>query len=540
MDLANVIIYAGAGLLVLFLLILFFVSYIKAAPDEVIIISGFRKPRTIIGHAGFKIPFLERSDKLSLKLIPIDVKTSNSVPTFDYINVKVDAVVNAKISDDPELLKSAAQNFLNKSTDQIKAMIVDVLEGNMREIVGQMKLVDMVTDRKQVSEKVLENAIPDLKKLGVVIQTFNIQNFFDEGEVIKNLGVDKTVAIQKAAKISAANAARDVKIAEAEAQKLANDAQVAANLEIAQKQNDLEVKKADLQRIADTQKAIADAAYEIQKQEQQKTINVKAAEAEVANQEKQIEIRERMVAVTEKELQAKIQKTAEAEREAQIQKSEAELFKQQKDAEAALFKQQKDADGIKRIADAEKEKAFAEAAGIKAKGEAEADAIKAKGLAEAEALDKKAEAMQKYGDAARQEMQLKALETLFQQFPQIAASVAKPMEKIGNITMYGSGNTAALTGDIIKTVTQISNGLTESMGINLPTILNSMFGAKLAGVSPKVEEVKEVVPEPVVKNPAPKPAPKAEPVSVARKTVESDVPSMETLNRINNKFKPNR
>lgn len=540
MDLANVIIYAGAGLLVLFLLILFFVSYIKAAPDEVIIISGFRKPRTIIGHAGFKIPFLERSDKLSLKLIPIDVKTSNSVPTFDYINVKVDAVVNAKISDDPELLKSAAQNFLNKSTDQIKAMIVDVLEGNMREIVGQMKLVDMVTDRKQVSEKVLENAIPDLKKLGVVIQTFNIQNFFDEGEVIKNLGVDKTVAIQKAAKISAANAARDVKIAEAEAQKLANDAQVAANLEIAQKQNDLEVKKADLQRIADTQKAIADAAYEIQKQEQQKTINVKAAEAEVANQEKQIEIRERMVAVTEKELQAKIQKTAEAEREAQIQKSEAELFKQQKDAEAALFKQQKDADGIKRIADAEKEKAFAEAAGIKAKGEAEADAIKAKGLAEAEALDKKAEAMQKYGDAARQEMQLKALETLFQQFPQIAASVAKPMEKIGNITMYGSGNTAALTGDIIKTVTQISNGLTESMGINLPTILNSMFGAKLAGVSPKVEEVKEVVPEPVVKNPAPKPAPKAEPVSAARKSVESDVPSMETLNRINNKFKPNR
>ncbi len=540
MDLANVIIYAGAGLLVLFLLILFFVSYIKAAPDEVIIISGFRKPRTIIGHAGFKIPFLERSDKLSLKLIPIDVKTSNSVPTFDYINVKVDAVVNAKISDDPELLKSAAQNFLNKSTDQIKAMIVDVLEGNMREIVGQMKLVDMVTDRKQVSEKVLENAIPDLKKLGVVIQTFNIQNFFDEGEVIKNLGVDKTVAIQKAAKISAANAARDVKIAEAEAQKLANDAQVAANLEIAQKQNDLEVKKADLQRIADTQKAIADAAYEIQKQEQQKTINVKAAEAEVANQEKQIEIRERMVAVTEKELQAKIQKTAEAEREAQIQKSEAELFKQQKDAEAALFKQQKDADGIKRIADAEKEKAFAEAAGIKAKGEAEADAIKAKGLAEAEALDKKAEAMQKYGDAARQEMQLKALETLFQQFPQIAASVAKPMEKIGNITMYGSGNTAALTGDIIKTVTQISNGLTESMGINLPTILNSMFGAKLAGVSSKVEEAKEVVPEPVVKNPAPKPAPKTEPVSTARKSVESDVPSMETLNRINNKFKPIR
>jgi flotillin len=57
------------------------------------------------------------------------------------------------------------------------------------------------------------------------------------------------------------------------------------------------------------------------------------------------------------------------------------------------------------------------------------------------------------------------------------------MEKIGNITMYGEGNTAKLTGDITKTLTQISSGLTDSMGINLPTIINSMFGAKLAGVN---------------------------------------------------------
>lgn len=507
---SNFLIGAGIGLLVLFVIILFVTSYIKAAPDEVIIISGFRQLRTIIGHAGFKIPFLERADVLSLKLIPIDVKTQNAVPTKDYINVTVDAVVNAKISDQPDDIKKAAQNFLNKDIGTIKGMIVDVLEGNMREIVGQMNLVDMVTDRKQVSEKVLENAIPDLKKLGVIVETFNIQNFSDDGKVIENLGVDKAVAIQKAASISRANAERDVKIAQAEAAKSANDAQVAANLEIAQKQNDLEVKKADLKRISDTKKAEADAAYEIQKQEQQKTINITAAAAEVAKQEKQIEIRERMVAVRQKELEAEIQKKAEAEKQAQIQKSDADLYKQQKEAEAALFTQKQQAEAIKAKAEADKQKAFAEAAATKAKGEAEADAVKAKGLAEAAALDQKAEAMKKYGDAARQEMQLKTIEKYFEQLPAIAGAIAKPMEKIGNITMYGQGNTAQLTGDITKTLTQVSNGLTDSLGLDLKTVLGSMFGARLAGVAGTPKTVEKTEAEVVAEAEAPKAeAPKA-------------------------------
>ena len=189
-----------------------------------------------------------------------------------------------------------------------------------------------------------------------------------------------------------------------------------------------------------------------------------------------------MVAVKQKELEAEIQKKAEADRQAQIQNSEADLFRQNKDAEAKLFAKTQEAEAIKQISEAEKTRAFNDAEAIRARGEAEADAIKAKGLAEAAALDQKAEAMQKYGEAARQEMQLKALEKYFDQLPSVAAAIAKPMEKIGGITMYGNGNTAALTGDIIKTLTQVSNGLTESLGISLPNVLSSMFGAKLAGV----------------------------------------------------------
>lgn len=483
--------YIAIAAAILLLIIVFVMSYIKAAPDEAIIVSGIRKvPRVIIGRAGLRIPFFERADHLSLQLIQIDVKTGSPVPTKDYINVSVDAVVTAKISDNPDRLKSSAQNFLNKKPEDIRAMIVDILEGNMREIVGRMQLVDLVGDRKQVSELVLENAIPDLEKLGIVVQTFNIQNFEDANGVIENLGVDKTSAIRKAAAISKANAERDISVAQSQAKKEANDAAVAAELEIAQKQNDLAVKKANLQKISDTEKAIADAAYEIQKQTQQKEINVAQAEAEVAKQEKEIEIRERMVMVTEKELKAEIEKKAEAERQAQIQRSEAELFQQQKDAEAVRYKEEQRAKAIKQIAEAEnaeaeatKAKALAEAEATKAKGLAEAEAIKAQGLAEAEALNKKAEAMKLYGDAARQEMQLKTIEKYFEQMPQIAAAIAKPMEKIGNITMYGEGNTAKLTGDITKTLTQVTNGLTDSLGIDLRTVLGSMFGAKLAGVT---------------------------------------------------------
>lgn len=544
----------GIAALVVAFIILFFMSYVKASPDEVILVSGIKKqPKVIKGRAGLRIPFLERADKLSLQLLNIDVKTGNPVPTNDYINVTVDAVVTAKIGDDENLIQVAAQNFLNKKVDDIRAKIVDILEGNMREIVGQMQLVDLVSDRKQVSDKVLSNAKPDLEKLGIVIQTFNIQNFRDEQGVIENLGVDKTSAIRKAAAISKANAERDILVAQSKAKREANDAAVEADLEIAKKQNGLAVAKADLKKQEDTKKAEADAAYEIQKQTQLKQINITAAEAEVARQEKLIEVREKTVAVTQKELEAQVLKTAEAEKQATIlraeaareaaiiqaeadfktaqknadanlyqtqKRSEAELFKQQKDAEAdqytkernaeanqfaiqknaeaQRYQQEQTAEGVKAMAAANLEAAQADANGIAAKGqaegiaikatgEAEAIAIKAKGLSEAEALDKKADAMQKYGDAAKQDMQLDALKTYFNALPAIAGAVAKPMENIDSITMYGEGNTAKLTGDITKTISQITNGLTDSLGINPTVLLSSLMGSKLAGVGTKDE-----------------------------------------------------
>ena len=155
------IVWIIAAVAVLFIVLVFVTGYVKASPDTAYIISGLRKtPKVLIGKAGVKIPFFEKKDELSLQLIPIDVKTSSAVPTADYINIKVDAAVNVKISDTPDLLNLAAQNFLNRKVDYIASVAREVLEGNMREIVGKMELQEMVSDRQKFANLVKENAEP--------------------------------------------------------------------------------------------------------------------------------------------------------------------------------------------------------------------------------------------------------------------------------------------------------------------------------------------------------------------------------------------
>ncbi len=231
-EMAGVII--PVAVVVVILVLFLATGYVKASPDTAFIISGLRKqPKVLIGKAGIKIPFLEKKDALNLQLIPIDVKTSSAVPTADYINIRVDAAVNVKISDDEQRLGLAAQNFLNQPTDYIKQVAREVLEGNMREIVGKMNLEEMVSDRQKFATLVKENSEPDLAAMGLDIVSFNVQNFVDENGVIENLAVDNIVKIQKNAAISRAESEKEIARAQAIAKKEANDAQVSSELEIA-------------------------------------------------------------------------------------------------------------------------------------------------------------------------------------------------------------------------------------------------------------------------------------------------------------------
>ena len=474
------------------LVVLAFASYIKAPPDTAFIISGGSKKRkTLIGRSGFRIPFIHRKDTLSLKLIPIDVKTSSAVPTADYINVRVDAIVNVKIGSTPAMIEIASQNFLNRPTDYIGKVAREVLEGNMREIVGKMTLKDMVSDRQKFSEMVKENAVPDLAAMGLEIIAFNVQNFIDDGKVIENLGVDNIAQISKNAQIARANAEKEVAVAQAAAAKEANDAKVAAQTEIEKRNNELAIQKAELKKQADIKIAEAEAAKGIQAEEQRKLREIAEANANLARQEKAIELQEREVQIQERRLEADIKKRAEAEKYAAQQAADATQYARQKKAEAEAFEAQKEAE-MKRFAveqDAKAKAAMAEAvraegealaAAAKAQGEAEAAAIREKALAEAEGLLKKAEAMKQYGEAAQNEQMYEVLKTYFAQLPAIAQAVGQGYQGVDKIVMLGE-DSGKLAGNIMATTTQISEGLNESLGIDLKPILAGMFGAKIFG-----------------------------------------------------------
>ena len=452
-------------------IILFCIGYVKAPPDMAFIISGMKKKsKIVIGKASIRIPFFERLDKLNLRLIPIDVKTSNAVPTADYININVDATVNIKISNEADKLRLAAENFLNKNTEYIASVAREVLEGNVREIVGKMRLEEMVSDRQKFANLVKENAEPDLAAMGLDIISFNVQNFVDSNEVIANLGIDNIVKIKKAAAIARAESERDIKVAQAAADKDSNDAKVLAETEIAKKQNELAIKKSELQQEADTKKAMADAAYQIQKEEQRKTIEITTANADIAKQEREIELKQKEVAVKERALEAEVKKQAEADKYAAQQRADAALYQRQKEAEAKQFEAQRAAEARKAQAEADRFAKEQEAEGIRAVGEAEAAAIQAKGVAEAEAMEKKAEAYAKYNKAAVAEMMIKVL-------PDVAAKVAEPLGQIEKITIIGgdggTNGVEQVAGNVPAVMAKLFESMKEMTGIDLAEIVKA-------------------------------------------------------------------
>ena len=470
MDLLS---YLPIVVIALFVIILFMTGYVKAPPDKAYIISGYRKePRILIGRAGVKIPFLERKDDLIVKQITVDIKTNGYIPTLDFIGVDIDAVAKIRVKTDNEGIKLAMKNFLNMREDMIVMALTDSLQGNMREIIGTVKLKELCTDRKKFGDEVQEKAQKDMNALGIEIISCNIQRIDDEKGLIVALGQDNMSQIQKDASIAKAQADRDVAIAEAEARKMANEAQVMSETDIAMKQNELKIKEAELKKISDAKKAEADAAYEIEKEVQRKSIEVTAAEANIAKQEKEIELKKKAADVREQELAAAIRKQADADKYREQQMADVELYKRQKDAEAKKFEMEREAEALRISADAVKYQAEQEAEAIRAKGLAEAEAIKAKGLAEAEATEKKAEAMAKMKEAA-------ILEMYFNVLPEIAANVAKPLENIDKITMYGEGNTSKLVGDITMSTNQITEGLTSGLGFDIKSVLAGALGTKM-------------------------------------------------------------
>ncbi|MBQ6519241.1 MAG: hypothetical protein IJI14_11010 [Anaerolineaceae bacterium] len=426
--------------IVLILIIVFFKStYLTAPPNKALIISGFRKsagkPRVVIGGSTIRIPFLERIDEIALDLIQVDIKTSSSVPTSEYININVDAVANVKVASTPESVVRAAENFLNKDADHIGYVAQQVIEGNMREIIGQMKLSELIQKRDIFAQKVQSSVQEEMSRMGLEVVNLTIQNFIDDNNVITDLGIENISQIRKDAAISKANADRDVAIAQSQASDQANKAKVAAQASIAEQNKELAIRQAQFKIEEDQKKAAADAAYKIQEEAERRSIEIASAEADIARREKEIELREKEVQLKERELEANVRKKAEAERYAAEQAAEAKKYEEAQAAEAKRIAMEEEAKGIEAI-----------------------------GIAEARALELKAEAMAKLNEAGKLEMLLSAL-------PDIVKAASDPLNKVGSITMYGDGNSTRLVKDVMTTVNQVSEGV----GLDIPGLISQVM-----------------------------------------------------------------
>lgn len=427
-----------------FLLLYMACGYVKAPPNKAYIVSGLRKKKKIlIGRAGFRMPLIERIDKLSLDVMQVDVKTSEAVPTNEFINVTVDGVANIKISSNPELLEKAAEALLGMDKQQLIFLVTQVLEGNMREIVGSVGLKEMVQER----------------------QVVNVEQ------------------IRKAAQIAKAEAARDIAIAEANAKEEANKIAVAAHQRIAEQNTSLSIREAELKKDSDVKRAEADAAYEIQKEEQRKTIEVTSANADIARREKEAELAEKEIALQEKKLDADIKKKADALKYEAEKKAEADLVRRQKESEARRYEEEQAALARMKAAEAEQYEQERRAEAQRALAEAsayakmkEAEGIRAVGLAEAEAIEKKAEAQKKMGEASVLEMYLTAL-------PEVVRNAAAPLAQTDKIVMYGDGNSSKLVKDVMNSSNQIIEGLTEATGVDMKSLIAGFVGGKVAGGS---------------------------------------------------------
>ena len=455
--------YLIIAIVVVLAIALFAAGYLKAPPDTAFIVSGLGKRKILIGKAGWRMPFLTRIDKLSLSVMQVDVKTSEAVPTNEFINVTVDGVANIKISSSPENLNRAAEALLGKSRQELITLVTQVLEGNMREIVGSVGLKEMVQDRQGVAKKITENVVPDMEKLGIEVVNFNIQNFKDAAGTIENMGIDNVEQIRKNAQIAKANAQRDISIATSNAQQEANAVKVEAEKKIAEQNADLAVQQADMKVRADTKKAEADAAYSIQQENQRKIVEIAKTNADIARREKEAELAEKEIAIKERKLDADIKKQADAMKYQAEREAEADLIKRQRDADAAAYEALKDAEAKK-----------AEAEAVRYSMEQEAEGIRAKGLAEAEAIEKKAEAQKKMGEASVLEMYLSAL-------PEVVKNAAAPLAQTDKIVMYGDGNSTKIVRDVMNSTDQIIEGVKQTTGLDLASILAGFVGGKLAG-----------------------------------------------------------
>lgn len=462
----------------------FWARYKTVGPDEAMIVTGSflgsnnvstdesgRSVKIVRGGGAFILPIFQQAQFLSLLSHKLDVSTPE-VYTEQGVPVMADGVAIIKVGGSVEDIATAAEQFLGKSTEALKAEAQEVLEGHLRAILGTMTVEEVYKNRDKFAQEVQAVAAKDLQKMGLQIVSFTIKDLRDKHGYLDALGKPRIAAVKRDADIAEAEAIRDARIKKAQAEEEGQKAELLRDTNIAEASKDKELKVAAFKKEQDMAKAEADQAYSIQEARSKQQVVEEEMKVELVRKEREIDLETKEISRREKQYDAEVKKKADADRYAVEQAAEAEKAKRMREADAQQYKIEAEA---KALAEQKRLEGLAQADAERAKGTAEAEVIRLRGLAEAEAKEKLAEAFQKFGEAA-------VLDIIVKMLPELAGKIAEPMKAIDKLTVVDTGHGEGAA--------RVSNYVTSLMA-TAPEMVKNVSGIDLQQTIKALTQVKQ-------------------------------------------------
>ncbi|AEI41649.1 flotillin family protein [Paenibacillus mucilaginosus] len=447
----------------------FWARYKTVSPDEAMIVTGSflgtkhvltddtgRKIKIVRGGGSFILPVFQQAEFLSLLSHKLDISTPE-VYTEQGVPVLADGVAIIKIGGSVEDVATAAEQFMGKPTEALRAEAQEVLEGHLRAILGTMTVEEVYRNRDRFAQEVQGVAAKDLKKMGLQIVSFTIKDVRDKQGYLEALGKPRIAAVKRDAEIAEAQAVRDARIQKAQAEEEGQKAELLRDTNIAEASKEKELKVASFKKDQDMARAEADQAYHIQEARAKQSVVEEQMRVELVRKEREIDLETKEILRREKQYDAEVKKKADADRYAVVQAAEADKARQIAEADARQYRIEAEA---KANAEQKRLEGLAVADAERAKGTAEAEVIRLRGLAEAEAKQKLAEAFEKFGEAA-------VLDIIVKMLPELAGRVASPIAAIDKLTVVDTGHGEGAA--------RVSNYVTQLMA-TAPEMLKSVSG----------------------------------------------------------------
>jgi len=230
----------GAAGLWAFIILLRQLYYI-CQPSEVLIFAGLRRRtgsgqnvgyRTVRGGSALRIPVLEEVMRLDLSNMIIDLRVENAY-SKGGIPLNVSGVANIKISGDEPGIHNAIERLIGKSQDEIRHIAKETLEGNLRGVMSSLTPEQLNEDKVTFARTLLEEAEDDLQRLGLVLDTLQIQNISDDVRYLDSIGRKQLVELKRDSRIAEAEAKSQSAVKQAENQRITDLRRLDKDLAIA-------------------------------------------------------------------------------------------------------------------------------------------------------------------------------------------------------------------------------------------------------------------------------------------------------------------